>query len=113
MSRPSDPTGRVFDALADPTRRRVVRALAESGPSSATELAAGFPVTRQAVVKHLQALREAGLVEAEPRGRERRYRLTLAPLADATAWMDEVGGRWDERLASLERLLHRRHARDQ
>ena len=58
----SDPAGAVFGALADPTRRFVVRCLAEGGPVTATELAEQLPITRQAVTKHLAALHEAGLV---------------------------------------------------
>ena len=74
----TDPTGRVFDALADPNRRYVVEALAERETATATELAAELPVTRQAVAKHLAALNEAGLVESRREGRETRYELTPA-----------------------------------
>ena len=95
----------VFAALADPTRRQVVRHLAEDGPATATELAGRLPVTRQAVAKHLGALGEAGLVAGERTGRELRYRLTPEPLGEAMAWMVEVGGRWDRRLESLREHL--------
>src|SRR6266576_7241095 len=63
--RVNDPTGRVFDALADPNRRYVLEALASRETATATELAAELPVTRQAVAKHLVALNEAGLVESQ------------------------------------------------
>ena len=96
-----DPTGRVFDALADPNRRYVVRALAQRSTATATELAAELPVTRQAVSKHLAALGEAGLVERAREGRETRYRLNPAPLGDAMSWMADVGAEWDARLARL------------
>ena len=59
--------GAVFAALADPTRRRIVRALADGDTVTASSLAAGLPVTRQAVAKHLAALRAAGLAVAERR----------------------------------------------
>jgi DNA-binding transcriptional ArsR family regulator len=95
----------VFDALADPTRREVLRRLAREGPASATGLASSLPVSRQAVAKHLAALEEAGLVEGQRRGRERLFRLQPAPLTEATAWMAEVADRWDERLDSLRRLV--------
>ena len=101
----ADRAGDVFSALADPTRREVVRHLAEEGPRTATQLAADFPVTRQAVVKHLTALSDAGLVMRERAGREMRYKLTPAPFTDAMAWMAAVGGEWDDRLASLRRHL--------
>ncbi|HEU4979284.1 MAG TPA: metalloregulator ArsR/SmtB family transcription factor [Solirubrobacteraceae bacterium] len=97
--------GAVFSALSDPTRRQVVRALSEQGGASASSLAHDMPVSRQAVAKHLAALRDAGLVSAEPAGRETRYRLTPAPFADAMRWMAATGARWDQRLARLERRL--------
>ena len=95
----------VFAALADPTRRQVVQALADGGAATATELAGRFPVTRQAVVKHLSALGEAGLVAGQREGREVRYRLTPGPLNEAVSWMATVGAQWDERLARLRRRL--------
>jgi DNA-binding transcriptional ArsR family regulator len=95
----------VFSALADPTRRAVIRALSESGPVTATQLAAALPVTRQAVAKHLEALADAGLAEGVRTGREKRYRLTPAPLAEAVAWMAGVGAEWDGRLEALRRHL--------
>ena len=94
----------VFAALADPNRRHLVEALARH-EATATELAADLPVTRQAVAKHLTALREAGLVDARREGRETRYRLTPGPLGDALTWMQEVGAAWDGRLDALRRHL--------
>jgi DNA-binding transcriptional ArsR family regulator len=93
----------VFSALADATRREVVRQLAEDGPATATELAGRLPVTRQAVAKHLGALGEAGLVTGERTGRGVEFRLTPEPLGDAMAWIVEVGGRWDRRRDALRR----------
>jgi DNA-binding transcriptional ArsR family regulator len=98
-------TAAVFDALGDPTRRAVLEAVAASGPVTATELARTFPVSRQALVKHLTALAAADLVTAEREGRDVRYRLTPAPLDGAAAWLGEVGGRWDARLARLRASL--------
>ena len=96
-----DRTDAVFSALSDPTRRQVIRTLSERGPSTATGLAAGLPVTRQAVTKHLGALAEAGLVTSTRRGREKVYQISPRPLTDAVSWMAELGARWDERLAAL------------
>jgi DNA-binding transcriptional ArsR family regulator len=104
---PSDTTGAVFAALSDDTRRGLFARLGEQGSASATELARELPVSRQAVQKHLGVLAEAGLVEAERSGREVLYHPTPAPLADALAWMAEVGGQWDGRLAALDRQLAR------
>jgi DNA-binding transcriptional ArsR family regulator len=103
----TDPTGRVFDALADPSRRYVVEALAQRGTATATELAGELQVSRQAVAKHFAALSEAGLVESRREGRETRYELTPQPLAAALDWMAGVGGAWDARLDSLRRHLTR------
>jgi DNA-binding transcriptional ArsR family regulator len=97
--------GAVFSALADPTRRRLLGRLAEQQSATATELAAAEPVTRQAIVKHLQSLDEAGLVAPSRAGREVRYALTPAPLEDAAGWMETVGAEWDRRLARLRRKL--------
>jgi DNA-binding transcriptional ArsR family regulator len=99
------PSDLVFAALADPTRRRILEDLSDSGPRTATELAPGYPISRQAVVKHLAALADAGLLVAERRGRDVRYRLLPDPLSDASAWLAEVGARWDRRLDTLARHL--------
>jgi DNA-binding transcriptional ArsR family regulator len=94
----------VFAALGDPTRRHIVESLAR-GEASATQLAADLPVTRQAVAKHLTALREAGLVESRRQGRETLYRVNAGPLDAAAAWMMRVGGQWDARLERLRVLV--------
>jgi len=96
-----DPADAIFNALADATRRQVIRALSERGPSTATGLAADLPVTRQAVAKHLSALADAGLVTATRRGREKLYQISPRPLTDAVSWMADLGARWDQRLAAL------------
>ena len=101
----TDPAGEVFGALSDPTRRSLLSAIAQQPEATATELAADLPISRQAVIKHLSALADAGLLTRERSGREVRYRLTPEPLSDAVSWMAQVGGRWDERLGALERQL--------
>jgi DNA-binding transcriptional ArsR family regulator len=97
----SEPADAVFAALADPTRRQVLRAVAERGPVTATSLAGGLPVTRQAVAKHLGLLRDAGLVASERSGRETRFTARTAPLDDLATWAAAAGRRWDDRLARL------------
>jgi DNA-binding transcriptional ArsR family regulator len=94
----------VFVALADPTRRRLLERLA-TGPKSATGLAMKFPLTRQAVVKHLGALEHAGMVAKERHGREVRYQLESAPLGEASAWLTTLAARWDQRLLQLKRYV--------
>ena len=104
----ADPVGAVFAALADPTRRQLVETLARGSAATPTSLAAGLPMTRQAVTKHLHALSEAGLVSASREGRETRYELTPHALGQATGWLAAVGADWDQRLSRLERILRRR-----
>ncbi len=94
----------VFAALADPTRRHLIEALAGS-PASATRLAADLPISRQAVAKHLAGLRAAQLVQVERSGREALYSLDPRPLGDAADWIERVGSEWDGRLAHLRRAL--------
>jgi DNA-binding transcriptional ArsR family regulator len=101
----SDRTGAVFGALSDPTRRALLAAIASQPDATATELAAELPISRQAVLKHLGALADAGLIDRERAGREVHYHVTPAPLSDAVSWMAEVGGEWDDRLARLRRTL--------
>jgi len=91
----------IFAALADPTRRTVLRSVASGEAVTATELAARLPVSRQAVQKHLAQLESARLVDGERVGRETRFQATPAALGDAIAWMTAVGTQWDERLAAL------------
>jgi DNA-binding transcriptional ArsR family regulator len=95
----------VFAALADPTRRRMVETLAQGSTVTASALAADLPITRQAVAKHLAALRRARLVKAKRVGRETRYSLEAKPLGDAADWIASVGAEWDDRLADLGRLV--------
>jgi DNA-binding transcriptional ArsR family regulator len=97
----------VFHALGDPTRRHIVESLSRQ-EASATQLASELPVTRQAVSKHLTALREAGLVDSRKQGRETLYRVNTDPLDAAAAWIVRVGGEWDARLERLRGLVSSR-----
>ena len=99
----------VFDALGDPTRRHIVESLSRH-EASATQLAAELPVTRQAVAKHLTALRDAGIVDSRKQGRETLYRVNTEPLDEAAAWIVRVGGQWDARLERLRGLVEPRRA---
>jgi DNA-binding transcriptional ArsR family regulator len=100
--------GSIFDALGDPTRRRVVSELSALGHASCTDLARRLPISRQAVSKHLDLLAEVGLVSSQRSGRAVVYRLTPEPLADAVSWMTQVGADWDARLRALRSHLKKR-----
>jgi len=95
----------VFGALADPTRRSLYERLVTDGPDTATNLVEDLPVSRQAVVKHLQVLAEAGLVSSERHGREVRYAASPERLTPAVGWMMATGARWDRRLDRLRDRL--------
>ena len=98
----------VFIALADPTRRSILAALASNGPATATDLADHLPITRQAIAKHLALLAEVGLVTAESGERRRvRYRLRSAPMQVAQQFLAALARDWDGRLDALRGHLGR------
>jgi DNA-binding transcriptional ArsR family regulator len=96
---------RVFAALADATRRKLIVTLAESSPKTATQLARDFPITRQGIIKHLDLLADAGLVQSKAQGREKRYSLSPEPLQSVSAWIETIGAQWDERLLRLKNFV--------
>jgi DNA-binding transcriptional ArsR family regulator len=99
---------RVFSAISDPTRRAILTQLAE-GPAKVTEIASRFPVSLNAVSKHLIVLERAGLIRREIVGREHHLRLEPQPLATATAWLERYREFWEARLDAFERhILTRR-----
>jgi DNA-binding transcriptional ArsR family regulator len=103
----------VFTALADPSRRAILAALAAGGPATATDLATRLPITRQAIAKHLALLAEAGLVAAEPGERRRvRYRLRSAPMQVAQQFLAALARDWDSQLESLQDHLNAAVAAD-
>jgi predicted transcriptional regulator len=96
---------RVFTALADATRRRLLTRLSQSSPKTATQLAREFPITRQGILKHLDRLSQAGLVQVQRSGREKRYVFDPESLQTASAWIETIGKQWDERLQRLKNLV--------
>jgi DNA-binding transcriptional ArsR family regulator len=94
------------EALADPTRRRIVELLAD-GERSAGELAGEFPVSRPAVSRHLRVLREHGLVSVREEAQRRIYALDPAPLAELDVWLERYRGFWSQRLDALETQIRR------
>jgi DNA-binding transcriptional ArsR family regulator len=100
--------GQVFVALADPSRRAILAALAAGGPATATDLAGRLPITRQAIAKHLVLLAGVGLVRAEPGERRRvRYRLRSAPMQVAQQFLAALARDWDSPLSALTGHLDR------
>jgi DNA-binding transcriptional ArsR family regulator len=96
--------GAVLAALSDPTRRALLDVIARAGEATATVAAEQLPVSRQAVVKHLAVLGQAGIVESRRRGREVRWSVRPERLETAAEWMSAVASEWDARLAAIRRI---------
>ncbi len=94
----------VFEALADPTRRRIVRELAAQGPLTPTILGARAGISRQAAAQHLAVLEAAGLAHGARVGRETRYGLDTTPFSRAERWIRSIEDSWTRRRTVLERL---------
>jgi len=94
----------VFQAIADPTRRGLLRLLVERElPVNA--ISSHFPMTRPAVSKHLRILAEAGLVKERKVGRETRYRLNADPLRELKSWLAFYERFWENKLDALQRFV--------
>ena len=93
-------------ALADPTRRELLRLLVD-GERSAGELADPFPVSRPAISRHLRVLREAGLVRARTDGKRRLYGLDPRPLRELDDWLEPYRELWARRLDALDTEIAR------
>jgi DNA-binding transcriptional ArsR family regulator len=96
--------GEVFAALADPTRWRVLALLASRGSGTATTLAAELPVSRPAVIKHLNVLDRAGIVQGRRQGREVRFSVRPERLEETARWLAGIASEWDARLAAIKRI---------
>jgi DNA-binding transcriptional ArsR family regulator len=95
---------RVFQALADPTRRAVLQRLS-SGTAPVTQLAEPFDMALPSFLQHLKVLEGCGLVRSQKSGRIRTYQISPEPLKAAEGWMSEQRALWDRRLDRLDRYL--------
>jgi DNA-binding transcriptional ArsR family regulator len=93
-----------FAALADATRRAMLARLA-AGEASVTELAQPFSISQPAISKHLKVLEEAGLISSVRDAQRRPRRLIAAPLADASAWLEDFRRFWEQSFQRLDGLL--------
>ena len=98
----------VFSALGDPTRRAILQALAQR-PATITEIAKPFPVSLNAISKHVMVLEQAGLVRREIKGREHHCRIDPRPLREANGWLERYRQFWDMRLDALELYVARKY----
>lgn len=94
----------VFQAIADPSRRRMLKLLADKEMPIAT-ISGHFPMSRTAVSKHLRILSEAGLVRERRVGRENRFRLDPEPLREVQQWYAYFDRFWENKMAALQRLV--------
>ena len=94
---------RLFAALGDETRLRLVARLCDGGPASISRLTARSKITRQAVTKHLRVMERSGLVRCTRRGREAIWQLEQPGIEDARRYLDGISVRWDDALLRLQR----------
>jgi DNA-binding transcriptional ArsR family regulator len=95
-------------AIADPTRRRILDSLRDSGPQRAGDLASLFArISRPAVSKHLRVLRSSRLISQQRRGRELWYRLDPEPLSSVEAWLHKYENFWNARLTALKQAAEK------
>jgi len=104
MPNQSTQLNRVFQALADPTRRAVLERLS-SGPASMSELAQPFKMALPSFSQHLDVLEDCRLVRSRKSGRVRTYRLVPQRLKVAAHWMDTQRANWERRLDQLDTYL--------
>jgi DNA-binding transcriptional ArsR family regulator len=97
----------VFAALGDETRLRLVSRLSNAGPMSITKLTTGFPITRQAITKHLRVMEDAGLVRSARHGRESVWQLEQKRLADVQRYLQLISKGWDDTLGRLKSFVER------
>jgi DNA-binding transcriptional ArsR family regulator len=93
-----------FQALAEPNRYRIVELL-RGGPRSVTDIGERLRLNQPQVSKHLRVLRDAGLVDVEPRAQQRLYELRPEPLRRLADWLGRYRKVWEERFAELDTLL--------
>ncbi|KIL34129.1 ArsR family transcriptional regulator [Cohnella kolymensis] len=94
----------VFQAIADPTRRKLLHMLAEE-EMAVTVISGHFPMSRTAVSKHLRVLSDAGLVRERKVGRETRYRMDPDPLLELKRWLNYYERFWENKLTALKRFV--------
>jgi DNA-binding transcriptional ArsR family regulator len=93
-----------FAALAEPSRFRIVELL-RAGPRTVNEIGARLSLAQPQVSKHLRVLKEAGLVDVEPRAQQRVYELRARPLRKLHDWLETYRAVWDARFEALDELL--------
>jgi DNA-binding transcriptional ArsR family regulator len=109
MTRDGGDADRLWAALGDPMRLRLLDLLLERGEVTASALATELPITRQGIAKHLLVLERADLVQARRAGRETRFTIRDERLAQAQQQLARIASRWDDRLAAIKRIAEAAH----
>ena len=104
MIEPAANLDRMFEALADPTRRLMVERLSR-GPASVSELAAPLPMSLPAVVQHLHVLEDSGLIRTQKVGRTRTCMIDTSALSQVEQWINDRRTGWEKRLDRLGAFL--------
>jgi DNA-binding transcriptional ArsR family regulator len=108
MTTRADEADRLWTALGDPMRVRLIDLLLERGEATASTLAGSLPITRQGVSKHLALLERDGLVSSRRSGREVLYMVSGKRLDRARAELARTAARWDTRLGAIKKLAEDR-----
>ncbi|MCM3544242.1 ArsR/SmtB family transcription factor [Priestia megaterium] len=102
----------IFQAIADPTRRKVLELLSEK-ELPISEITSHFSISRTAIVKHLHILSEADLVHGQKKGREKVYYLQPEPLKEVKDWLAYYEQFWMNKLSILQHIVERNEERNQ
>src|SRR5579871_1655989 len=94
----------LFIALADPTRRAIIERLSRAS-ARVTEVAEPFPMSLNAVSKHIRVLEASGVIERHRKGRDHVLSINTRSLDEVDSWIERTRGYWEERLDAMERLL--------
>ena len=101
-----------FQALADPSRRKIVEILSQRGEMQASDIYQYFDVSPQAVSQHLKVLREADLVTVEKQAQMRLYRVNPATVVEVEAWARQLRQLWDDRFDAIEKILEQKQDKE-
>ncbi len=95
----------VFEAVATPTRREIIKILSNKGRLSATDIYGHFDASPSAISQHLKALKEAKLVRVERQGQSRIYEIDRAGMAEIEKWSQQMNQLWNRRFDALDKVL--------
>jgi DNA-binding transcriptional ArsR family regulator len=105
LKHPLKDSAKIFAALGDETRLKLVSTLCDLGPLSISRLAEGHATSRQAITKHLETLKEAKLIHVVPKGREKIWDLDEKRLQIAKDYLELISRSWDEKITALKTLV--------